>query len=257
MRSLLAEMTTEEVRKTVEKAKVAIIPIGSIEEHGPNLPVGTDYFIADEVGRRVAEKTDVIVTPTIPFGISVHHMDFPGTIALTPETLTGLLTDICSSLIRHGVRTILVINGHGGNTPVITEALRYFQDKIREENGLKVFIVQVLRIASALSDTVRAWGPGHADRREVSAILAIRPDLVKHEQLDAQRPAALTDRITIETFDTVKFGPATLTMLLHTKQISNAGTFGQTTGGKPEVGEEIFEKTAQYLAELVEELKKV
>jgi creatinine amidohydrolase len=203
----------------------------------------------------VAEKTDVIVTPTIPFGISLHHIDFPGTITLTPETLTGLLTDISSCLIRHGARTILVINAHGGNTPVITEALRYFQDKIREKTQVKIFIVQVLRIASALSDTVKAWGGGHADRREASAILAIHPNLVKAEHLGPPKRDTLSDRIKIENFDTVRFGPATLTMLLYTKQLSDIGPFGETAGGSAEVGEEIFEKTASYIAELVEELK--
>jgi creatinine amidohydrolase/Fe(II)-dependent formamide hydrolase-like protein len=102
-------------------------------------------------------------------------------------------------------------------------------------------------------------GAGHADRTETAATLATRPDLVRVKPLGTPRRATLSDPITIVGFDTVKFGAATLTMLSDAKQLSDIGPVGETATARAnaDMGKEIFEETANYLAELVEELKKI
>lgn len=92
-----------------------LIPIGSVEQHGPTGAMGTDALCAEAIARGVGERAGLLVAPTLSLGMALHHMAFPGTIALKPSTLIALLNDVVLSLARHGFRRFLFINGHGGN----------------------------------------------------------------------------------------------------------------------------------------------
>jgi len=93
-------MTWEEVKDRLEKVDVAIIPIASTEQHGPALPLGTDTYVAIGLAEDVARKAGAVITPPIWYGDSSHHMAFPGTITLRPETMIELIKDVCTSLIH-------------------------------------------------------------------------------------------------------------------------------------------------------------
>ncbi len=109
----------EEFLRTDDRA---IVPVGSCEQHGRHLSFATDYLIPTEIARRVSARTRVPVTPPLCFGMSIHHMDFPGSITLSPDTFTAVVRDIVESLHRHGFRRLLILNGHGGN--IATLAIR-------------------------------------------------------------------------------------------------------------------------------------
>ncbi|HDI75036.1 MAG TPA: creatininase family protein [Thermoprotei archaeon] len=111
----LSQMTYEEARNYFKEKDLAILPIGSVEQHGKQNPLGTDYLIAYRLALEAAKKTEIITLPPIPFGISSHHRHFPGTIYISEAHFKDYVRDVCLSLKRHGVRKILVINGHGGN----------------------------------------------------------------------------------------------------------------------------------------------
>ncbi len=112
---LLENMTYEEVEEYLRKKDLIIIPIGSTEQHSPFGLLGTDFITAQEIAKAVGEKLNVIVAPTIAYGMAQHHMGFKGTITLSPLTLINLVKDIVSSLLEHGFKKIVFINGHGGN----------------------------------------------------------------------------------------------------------------------------------------------
>lgn len=119
----IEEMTWPMVKRALEEGyKTVIVPVGSIEQHGPHLPIGTDAYFGDCLGLRVAEKLGkTLVAPTLRPGCSEYHMDFPGTITLSTETLMHVLRDVCVSLDRHGFENILLLPTHGGNfAPVLT-----------------------------------------------------------------------------------------------------------------------------------------
>ena len=128
---------------------VAVIPIGAVEQHGPHLPVGTDYLAAEDVTAMAVEKvkTDVpvLVLPTISYALSIEHIHVPGTLTLMPQTLINVLTDIGDSLLRLGVRKLVFVNGHGGNDSAIQIAGRLLNGK-----GLKVYMVNGGAIRDAL-----------------------------------------------------------------------------------------------------------
>src|SRR4051794_9325141 len=119
-------LTWPEVRRAAAEDRVCLIPVATLEDHGPHLPIDTDLRITAEIARRTAEAAadDVLLLPPIPHGYSPHHMDFPGTITIGWDTFTRYCTDVGSSLARHGFRRLLYLNGHGSNQNFVEAAAR-------------------------------------------------------------------------------------------------------------------------------------
>src|SRR5262245_5017645 len=111
----IQDLTWEEVASYLERDKIAIVPIGATEEHGPAGVLGVDSYVAITLAEDAAQRANVLVTPPIWFGDSEHHGGFPGTISIRPETLTLLVRDVARSLARHGFDRIILINGHKGS----------------------------------------------------------------------------------------------------------------------------------------------
>jgi len=118
----LALSTWQEVESYLERSTGIIIPIGSTEQHGPNGLIGTDAICPTRIAAGIEQQTDVLVAPTINYGMAQHHMAFPGTVTLRPSTLISLVSDVITSLQQHGFRHFYFINGHGGNIPPVTTA---------------------------------------------------------------------------------------------------------------------------------------
>jgi creatinine amidohydrolase len=122
-----------DLRKIIKKQKAVIIPVGSIEQHGPHLPVSTDSDIVSEVARRVSEKCNFLLLPTISYGVSFEHAPFFN-LSLKRQTLEQLLIDICLSLSSNDINSIFILNGHHGNQ----KALENLSKKINRLSKKKV-----------------------------------------------------------------------------------------------------------------------
>lgn len=122
---LFGEMTWVEVRD-LDKDRVVLVPVGTLEDHGLHLPIDTDVRLAGEVCRLAAEKApdEVVLIPPVVYGYSPHHMDFPGTVTVYWSTFVEYLLDVCRSLARHGFRRILIVNGHGSNQNLVEMVAR-------------------------------------------------------------------------------------------------------------------------------------
>ena len=122
----LASMTWPEINEAALQQRVAVIPAGTLEDHGLHLPIDTDIVIADKICQMLADKLpdDIVVLPPITFGFSPHHLDGPGTITLKWDTFIQSTHQIISSLFYHGFRKVLIVNGHGSNEPVLDIASR-------------------------------------------------------------------------------------------------------------------------------------
>src|SRR6266446_10299325 len=114
-------LTWDEMNDAIAAQKLVLLPTGSTEQHGRHLPLYVDVVLCEsiclEVGRRTADR--VLVLPPISYGLNLHHIDFPGTVHIEPETFIAFCLDITKSLAYHGFRKILLVNGHGSNTPLI------------------------------------------------------------------------------------------------------------------------------------------
>lgn len=182
-RLILEEMTWPEVEKYMENIKLAIIPTGSMEQHGPHLTFATDSVRAYEVSKMLAEKLfpDVLVCPPFNYGISPHHMAFPGTITLSEETFLQIILDITDSLKKHGIKRVLFINAHGGNRNVLSCAI----NKLKFDRGIKAAWIGSGTDMSAdlLEERGATFIRGHACEGEVSQCMYLAPELVREESL--------------------------------------------------------------------------
>ena len=112
---LLEDFSYPEVEAYLKEKDIILVPIGSVEQHSPYGLIGTDFMTAEAVARSVGEELGVLVAPTLCYGVSPHHMAFAGTVALRPDTMIAVVTDIVDSLVAHGFKRIIFVNGHGGN----------------------------------------------------------------------------------------------------------------------------------------------
>ncbi|MBO8157385.1 MAG: creatininase family protein [Bacillaceae bacterium] len=178
----LQENKWKDVENYLQKRKTIIIPVGSVEQHAKHLPLGTDSFVAIKLAEDVAKETGTLVAPPLWLGWAPHHMAFPGTITLRPETLTSLLYDVAKSLIYHGFEKLVIINGHReANLPPLKTAVT----KLRNETGAFLTIVDPFYIGSEIGKKIKKSEPGgvgHAAEMETSHMLHIHPDLCDMDQ---------------------------------------------------------------------------
>src|SRR5512147_1525277 len=104
------DLTQPEIATQFQKHPLVILPAGSVEQHGPHLPTGTDTFAANAISAAVAERMDGLVLPATPFGVTFMHMPFEGTITFTPDTYMRVVTETCVSTAKHGARRLLILN---------------------------------------------------------------------------------------------------------------------------------------------------
>ena len=132
---IIRDQFDPDLRKLIKKKKqVAIIPVGSIEQHGPHLPISTDSDIVTEISLQLSDKINGVLLPTINYGISDEHFPFFN-LSIKKSTLSRILEDICESLIKNGISRILIINGHYGNL----DSLKSFERKQKNNRKIKVF----------------------------------------------------------------------------------------------------------------------
>jgi len=139
-----ALMTWVEIREALAGRPVVLVPLGSVEQHGPHTPVG-DYLASELVAREVAERTGSLFVPTVPFGYSESHRGFPGTLTYRPETLRATLEDLSDCLLEVGVDRIIWLCGHGGNVPIIEHHAR----DLMRRGGPRTACIDLWRLLSA------------------------------------------------------------------------------------------------------------
>jgi creatinine amidohydrolase len=176
----LDRMTTVQAREAMENASVALIPVGATEQHGPNLVCGIDWMTAEAVAERVAAAVDplAVMVPPLPFGLSGHHLDFPGTLHVSAATFSAVCKDVARSLARHGIRKVVFVNGHRGNENVLGVLVTELTYELGIEAASAFWMTQAAEEIGRHKKTPR-WG--HACEIETSLAMAISGDLVAQE----------------------------------------------------------------------------
>src|SRR5262249_30017471 len=179
------ELTAEDLRAKAAADAIVILPVGSMEQHGPHLPVGVDTILTEGVCRaaagQAAPAVPVVVAPTVWCGMAEHHMAFGGTFTFDIPTYRTVLLAFLKSIERHGFTRVLIINGHGGNTAALNAFLPDFARELRLQVATAgYFDLPRTDIAPLLEDQT---GVRHACEVETSLMMVIAPDLVRHERI--------------------------------------------------------------------------
>jgi creatinine amidohydrolase len=172
---LLAELSWPEVEAIRDQVELVLLPVGSIEQHGPNIALCMDSAASEAFCRRASQRLHprLLVAPSMPWGISYHHLNFPGTITLSPETFIQVLVEVVGSLQQHGFERFLIVNGHGGNVAAMSVATV----RIKEEHD-PAFIG-----AASYFDFSDEKLTDHAGDGETSVAMELIPDMVKTDTL--------------------------------------------------------------------------
>ena len=163
----------------------AILPLGSTEYHGPHLPYGTDTIAADALaGAFARELGHTLALPSMPYGVSHHHLAFPWTLSIRPDTLSLVVRDIGESLLHHGIRKLLMVSAHDGNAPVAHVAAGHLSQD--HHISVAVFTGWQRKARTALTGR-HAIDLDHAGQSETSLMLYAAPEAVRLELVSAQR----------------------------------------------------------------------
>jgi creatinine amidohydrolase len=174
--TVYAYQTWPELEERLKSSKTVLFPVGSTEQHGHHLGVGADWIQADAIAHRVGDKCGVLVLPTLCYGVSGHHKEFPGTITLSTETYSQVIYELLESLARYGVKRVVFMNGHGGNNTGLTIAAK----RARENFNMLCAICTWWDILS--NDKVLGHpAEQHAGYAETAFTLASRPEAVRIE----------------------------------------------------------------------------
>ena len=232
-----SELTYEEIGDAARAGAVAVLPIGATEQHGPHLATGTDAIVAARAARAAAERADAIVLPTLEYGCSLGHTaQWPGTLSLSPGTLTAIVEDVGRWVHASGFRKLVLVNAHATNAPSCGSALL----KLRHElPDLRLRLVTVWDLTDEIAAAYREDAPDfHANAAETSIMLELEPHLVH------------LDRAVDEPDRTVG-----LVFQYAMPQTTTSGVVGTPTTATPERGARLFGAVVDALVRLLEQAR--
>ncbi|MCL4458668.1 MAG: creatininase family protein [Chloroflexi bacterium] len=253
-RCWLQEWKWPEVEAHLKENDLILLPVGSTEQHGQHMPLGTDAFTAIRLAEDAARETMTLVAPPFWYGWSVHHMGYPGTITLRPETVAQVVTEVCYSLISHGFGKVIIVNGHArANLP----PLQIAATRVRNETGAYVAVVDPWDLGDTISRELRTPEPGsigHGAQHEGSQMLYLYPNLV--DMSKARRNVWPQGRFHISDpylqGDRI-FVPQTMEEFKQNTEPS--GVYGDATVITAEKGERFHKALVANLVELIKQVR--
>lgn len=254
-----SELTRLEMEQINKEETIVLIPLGALEQHGNQAPLGTDDIIAQamtEYLTRALEAEDpdfpMLIFPVIPVGLSTEHKNFCGSITLKPDTYYHLLYDICASLAHHGFKKLALLICHGGNAPIAQVLSR----ELRSELGISPFLLT--SGAFGHPDVKATVSEGniwdfHGGEMETSMVMAVDPSLVKSETSEAGIPTAFKDNQALKPYGNVSIGWVSEDW--KTADGKPIGIGGDPSGATAEKGRIILETSAKVLVPGLKEIR--
>jgi creatinine amidohydrolase len=250
------ELTWIEMREAISNNPVVLLPFGTVEDHGPHLPLNTDNVIVEAICLDAAQRApgEMLVMPTAAYGLDEHHMDFPGTITVDMQTLLAFVADVAISPARHGFSHVLIVNGHGSNASIAELAAR----RVVLQTGI---VCGAMSPNAAIDPTLAeptlsemrrssSGGVAHAGEYETAMMLHLRPDLV---QMD--RAVREIGQLKLEHFNWDHSEPSVLSWQDWWSRMSESGVCGDPTVATAEFGRALFERTVQNFVRFVREFR--
>ncbi|MBI4277179.1 MAG: creatininase family protein [Armatimonadetes bacterium] len=252
---LYGEMTWAEINEAVAQKRVALLPTGSIEVHGPHLPLDTDAVIAFGVCRHAAERMPdrVVVLPPVSFGICPYHVDFPGSISIDYDTFMAYVFNICQAVVYHGLTRMLLVNAHGGNH----SALDIVAKRINVANpgalcaSVSYYLMPNSRtIRREVQEPDVRGSMSHGGIVETSLYLALNSNPVDMAK-------AVTEKLPPWSNLGFSTEDAPVTTMPFWSAITSSGVLGDATRASVEIGRRLLDAAAEDLKLAVEEMARV
>ena len=234
----LPESTWTDVRDA--DTDLAVLPVGSTEQHGPHAPLGLDYMTAEAIAEAGVERYaadyagEAVVGPTIPVGVAEEHRDFDGTLWVTEDTFRAYVRETVESLLHHGLRRVVVVNGHGGNVAALREAC----GAVSRDETTAGYAVQFTWF-----DSVAVERLGHGGPAETSLLRHLRPELVREDRTEEAAAGAA------DSWGEWLHGT---NLAYDASEFTDSGAVGDPRDGDAALGEELLGESADALAELLD-----
>ena len=238
----IAHLTRGKFKELINQNSVVIIPVGAVEQHGPQCPLGTDALTAEALAQEACQRSNTLVTPTVFIGLSQHHKEFAGTLWVSFNSFFNYLFDIAQALVYQGATKLIFVNGHGGNNALLDTLCADIKYRLNI-----LALVFTWWIPDTDIQKIFAKGGGHADDVETSMIASIHPELVDMEEFNKLDP----DKIP------AKWGQSLeeVNIPLYTHEFSETGIAGTIDNFSIEKGQEIKEASIQRLVKIITGLK--
>lgn len=232
----LSDATWTDVRDA--DADIAVVPVGSTEQHGPHAPLGTDVVTAEAVADAGCERSerDVLRAPAIPVGVAEEHRQFPGTMWVSEGTFRDYVRESVESLFYHGIDRVVLVNGHGGNVA----ALREVGARLTRDGDEDTYAVPFTWF-DAVGD--HSSEMGHGGPLETALLRRVAPDLVREDRLDAASESGADGWGEWVSYANLAYDSA---------EFTDNGVVGDPRDGPTERGDELLELAAAALARLLE-----
>ncbi|MHB2023482.1 MAG: creatininase family protein [Mycobacteriales bacterium] len=254
----MQDLSWREIEEYLGRDKIALVPIGSTEQHGPAGPLGVDTFVALALAEDTATRAQVLSTPPLWFGDSAHHSAFPGTLTLTTTTMIAVVSDICRSLAGHGFDRIVLINGHkGSNLPALTAAVRMLHEK--ELPNVLFAVADPLHLARSVAGELKSTNEHHCGELELSHVEFWFPGKVRMDQLSGD--SVDFEHVFGGFVGDDLFGPAPDGVDIcwsgaEQRAFTPSGAFSSSLGVSVDKGRAYHEHIVRRLCELVEWLRR-
>ena len=236
----IADETWPELGDYFADESLALVPLGSTEQHGPHLPLATDHLIAEAFAREAAERTGFCCTPTINVGVSPHHRQFHGTMWVDAPVFRDYVESFTRNLAYHGIDRVVYVNAHGGNVDHLREVGRRLRD---DEELYAIEWMWDESIPDLVDDLFAQNGP-HGGPKETAMIQHLHPHLVRDDQLEAARDGGVPD---VAAAETIKHGSRTF---YDAADNTGNGVLGDQTDATAEKGSQLFEAATDQLCQL-------
>lgn len=262
---VLQEMSWVDVKTYLETGDMVIIPLGSTEQHGPHMPLGTDYYEALEISKKISARTGVLVAPVVMAGYSYYHSGFPGSLSLKPETLERVLFETAEMLMKYGFRRFMFLNYHGGNSGAEANV-------IHKINHTTEAVAVKIGIGASFQKREEEPAPFdyHAGIGETSNMLYLKPELVRLDRLEKPTMTLSPKMQKIQALikehpELAEVTSAYLGVPVETKkggashELSSNGiwTFGDPKKATKERGKKNIRLTVDYAVKFIEAWKKI
>jgi len=245
----MEKLTWDEVNRAAKENRIVLLPIGSTEQHGYHLPLDTDTCIAYEMAYRAALQVGALVAPALPFGESSHHMGFSGTITLRSDVFVEVVKDILKSLIHHGFRRVVIVNGHGGNSAALSQVI----SDIHRETGKVVAVAEWFRLIPGSFARNIVQSAYHSDETETSLALAVDSMRVRVEKAVKEVPKSPSRFI---QYDLYAPGPKiTYPSVWFADKWTSSGVVGDPIIATREKGQKLLEHAVENLVTFLREIE--